>query len=364
LLIETIRQVGVSNYSLIARLTGLSAETVRYKVNKQLSKLGLGILVNIDYAQLGFTMGLLVVKPNPSAGRTWLDRASYLVLISKVMGQEKYVCLYALPNRFKKKYLDSIGELQKIGLIEEFTSAEISWVRYPPMRSEFFDLDTGKWKVDWKRVDMTQAEMGPTSHLINTDAKVDYIDTKILRYMQEDPTISPSKIAKNLGANARTIRYHYAEHVQKGKLILGNNVRWIKGLVPGRTPEIMQIAVVFRGLDPEELNSVRKLCNKIPFTLLEASLENRGYFAFIDIPMEYFHDTMSYIERYASPLGAKKEMVILDPAKTQFLIVPDELYDRERGWRLLQVQSPAVAAATATTSPAITSGEKSSPVAE
>ena len=52
LLIETIRQVGVSNYSLIARLTGLSAKTVRYKVNKQLSKLGLGILVNIDYAQL------------------------------------------------------------------------------------------------------------------------------------------------------------------------------------------------------------------------------------------------------------------------------------------------------------------------
>src|ERR1700689_3206417 len=94
LLIETIRQVGVSNYSLIARLTGLSAETVRYKVNKQLVKLGLGILVNIDYAQLGFTMGLLVVKPNQSAGRTWLDRTSYLILISKVMGQEKYVCLY------------------------------------------------------------------------------------------------------------------------------------------------------------------------------------------------------------------------------------------------------------------------------
>ena len=47
LLIETIRQVGVSNYSLIARLPGLSAETVRYKVNKQLRKMCLGNLVNI-----------------------------------------------------------------------------------------------------------------------------------------------------------------------------------------------------------------------------------------------------------------------------------------------------------------------------
>jgi DNA-binding Lrp family transcriptional regulator len=340
LLIETIRQVGVSNYSLIARLTGLSAETVRYKVNKQLSKLGLGILVNVDYAQLGFTLGMLIVKPDQNAGKTWLDRTSYLILISKVMGQEKYVCLYALPNRFKKKYMDSILELQKAGLVDEFESQEISWIRYPPMRSEFFDLDSGRWKVDWKRVDMTQSEMGPTSHLINTDAKVDYIDTKILRYMQEDPTISPSKIAKNLGANARTIRYHYSEHVQKGKLILGNNVRWIKGQVPGRTPEVMQLGVLFRNLEPEELNSVRKLCNKIPFTLLEAAFENRGYFAFMDVPLEYFHETISYLDRYTSTLATKKEMIILDPTKTQFLNVPDELYDRERGWRLLQVPTP------------------------
>jgi DNA-binding Lrp family transcriptional regulator len=335
--------VGVSNYSLIARLTGLSAETVRYKVNKQLSKLGLGILVNIDYAQLGFTMGMLTVTPDQNAGRTWLDRASYLILISKVMGQEKYVCLYALPNRFKKKYLDSITELQNSGLIDQFESSEISWIRYPPMRSEFFDLDSGRWKVDWKKVDTTQNEMGPTSHLINMDAKIDYIDTKILRYMQEDPTISPSKIAKNLGANARTIRYHYAEHVLKGKLILGNNVRWTKGLVPGKTPEVMQIAVIFKNLEPEELNAVRKLCNKIPFTLLEAASENRGYFAFMDVPLEYFHETMSYVDKNTSVIATKKEMIILDPTKTQFLNVPDELYDKERGWRLLQMGSQVAA---------------------
>jgi DNA-binding Lrp family transcriptional regulator len=343
LLIETIRQVGVSNYSLIARLTGLSAETVRYKVNKQLSKMGLGILVNIDYSQLGFSMGLLTVKPNPNADKSWLDRASYLMLESKAMGVEKYVCLYAIPYRFKKKYIDSITEIQKLGLIESFDYEEISWIRYPPMRSEFFDLDSGKWNVDWKRVDLTTSEMGPTSHLVNQDAKVDYIDAKILKFMQEDPTISPAKIAQKLGANARTVRYHYAEHVQKGRLILGNNVRWIKGITPGKTPEIMQIAAIFRNLEPEELNVVRKLCNKIPFTLIEASFENRGYFAFLDIPLEYFHETMSYIDRNTSVYNNKKEITILDPTKTQFLNLSDELYDKERGWRLMPVAATPTA---------------------
>jgi hypothetical protein len=126
-------------------------------------------------------------------------------------------------------------------------------------------------------------------------------------------------------------------------LILGNNVRWTKGLVPGRTPEIMQIAVVFRNLEPEELNSVRKLCNKIPFTLLEAAFENRGYFAFMDVPLEYFHETMSYLDRNTAVIATKKEMIIVDPTKTQFLNVPDELYDKERGWRLLQNQSQVAA---------------------
>ena len=340
LLIETIRQVGVSNYSLIARLTGLSAETVRYKVNKQLGKLGLGILVNIDYAQLGFSMGMLVVKPKPSSTSSWLDMANYLILVSKVMGAEKYVCIYAVPYRFKKKHIDSMTDLQKIGLVDTFDYSEISWIRYPPMRSEFFDLDSGKWKVDWKKVDLTQSEAGPTSHLINQDAKVDYIDAKILRFMQEDPTISPAKIAKNLGANARTVRYHYAEHVQKGRLILGNNVRWIRGQVAGKSPEIMQLAFLFKGLEPEELNTVRKLCNRIPFTLMEASTENRGYFAFLDVPLEYFHDTISYVEQYTSTLGSKKEVIMLDPTKTQFLNVSDELFDKERGWRLMPIQIP------------------------
>lgn len=338
LLIETIRQVGVSNYSLISRLTGLSAETVRYKVNKQLGKMGLGILVNIDYAQLGFSMGLLTVKPNPKAEKSWVDLASYLLLQSKNMGADKYICMYAIPFRFKKKYIDSISELQKLGLIDSFDTQEISWIRYPPMRSEFFDLDTGKWNVDWKRVDLTSSETGPTSHLVNQDAKVDYIDTKILRFMQEDPTISPAKIAQKLVANARTIRYHYSEHVLKGRLILGNNVRWIKGITPGRSPEIMQIAAIFRNLESEELNMVRKLCNRIPFTLIEAAFENRGYFAFLDIPLEYFHETMTYIDRNTSLFNSKKELAILDPTKTQFLNLSDELYDKERGWRLMPVQ--------------------------
>jgi hypothetical protein len=57
MLLETIKRVGVQNYSLLARLTGLNAETIRYKVNRHLTKLGLATTININYGELGLSFG-------------------------------------------------------------------------------------------------------------------------------------------------------------------------------------------------------------------------------------------------------------------------------------------------------------------
>src|SRR5580704_16567737 len=66
LLIDTIKRVGVSNYSLLARLTGLNPETIRYKVNRHLVKMGLGVFVNVNFADLGLAISLLTLKVNPA----------------------------------------------------------------------------------------------------------------------------------------------------------------------------------------------------------------------------------------------------------------------------------------------------------
>src|ERR1017187_4408633 len=91
LLIETIKRVGPSNYSLLARLTGLNPETVRYKVSKQLGKYGLSLTVNINYGELGFTLGLLKIKVDFSSGKAWFDHAHYLMLLCKVVGTDTYI---------------------------------------------------------------------------------------------------------------------------------------------------------------------------------------------------------------------------------------------------------------------------------
>jgi len=347
LLIETIKRVGPSNYSLLARLTGLNPETVRYKISKQLPKYGLGLTVNINYGELGFAMGLLKVRANSSSGKSWFDHTHYLMLLSKVVGTDTYLCIYGIPFRFKKKYSESMEELKKKRLIDDFEMTELYWMRYPPFRSELYNFETKCWQVDWKRIESTTQEAGVTSFSVNHAPKVDDVDIKILKYLKEDPTYGLAKLGKEIGVNPRTVRYHHTEHVVKGNLIIGNNVRWTWPLQQGKSTEIMQVMAGFKGLEQEDVATVRKLFNKLPFTWVEGGTEGKDYFAFMDVPILSFHDCVRFIETSLGALRSKLEVSILDSAKTQYMSVPDEMFDKRLGWRLFGAEDGPQAGAAA-----------------
>jgi DNA-binding Lrp family transcriptional regulator len=332
LLIETIKQIGVSNYSLLARMTGLNPETVRYKVNKQLTKYGLGVQVNLNHAGLGMAAGLVVVDADPS--REWLGEVSYLFFEGKVIGAAKYVGLFAVPFRFKKKYADVLAYLKQQKQIADFQVYDAKWMRYPSFRAEFYDFDAKKWNVNWSKVDTTQGESGATSLDINREAEVDYFDVKILKAMQENPTVSLARVAAEIDANPRTLRYHHAEHVVKGKFILNSNVRWKRPMLEGKPGELMQMLALFRGVGQEGVVKARKLMNKIPFTWVEGGSETGDYFALLDVPMERLYETTRYIEGNTDDVRNNLSIMMLDSMKSRYLYLPEEMFDPKRGWTL------------------------------
>jgi DNA-binding Lrp family transcriptional regulator len=332
LLIETIKQIGVSNYSLLARMTGINPETVRYKVNKQLTKYGLGVQVNLNHAGLGMSAGLIVVDADSS--KSWLDEVSYLFFQGKVIGASRYVCLFAVPFRFKKKYLDVLSYLKQRSSIADYQVFNAKWMRYPSFRPEFYDFDAKRWNVDWKRVEMTQGESGATSTDVDREAAVDYFDVKILKAMQLNPTVSLSKVASEIDANPRTLRYHHSEHVLKGKFILNSNVRWQKPLLEGKPSELMQLLALFKGIGESGVVTARKLMNKIPFTWVEGGSEAGDYFALLDVPMERLYETTRFIETNTEDMRNHLSMLMIDSQSARHLCIPEEMFDAKRGWTL------------------------------
>lgn len=334
LLIETIKQIGVSNYSLIARMTGINTETVRYKINNQLGRFGLSIQINPNYSELGLSFGILHVKATISSSISWLDEASYLCFAGKVMGSENYICTFAIPYRFKKKYNDLLQIFKNQRLIQEFEIRDALWFRYPPFRSEFYDFDERRWKVDWKKIDTIMNESGASSTVVNRDADVDFIDLKILKQMQLNPTISLTKIAHDIQANPRTVRYHHSEHVVKRRYVLNNNVRWSRPFTEGRVSEVMQCVISFISLKQDDVALARKLMNKIPFTWLEVGAGDNSYYSFLDIPINDFHETVRYIESHCEQIREKLAISILDSSRSRSFPIPDEMFDPRRGWTL------------------------------
>ena len=334
LLLETIKRVGVQNYSLLSRLTGMNAETVRYKVNKHLAKLGLATTINVNYGELGLSMGYMTVRPNGKSGKSWLDRMSYLVFVGKNVGANKFFCLTAVPFRLKKKYMDSLEQLKTEELVEGYEYKELYWMRYPPFRPEFYDFDLRAWKMDWNRFDMSMGEIGPSFLSVNRDSKVDFVDLKILSALLRDPTTPLARTAKEMSVNPRTVRYHHSEHILKNNFILSSNIRWVKPVQEGNPGGVMQAVILAKKLDEEGLQKVRKFCNSLPFTWLEAGNEEKDYLAIVDIPLPEFQTCIQQVEMHLAEVGESYEVTILDASKTRPLSIPDEMFEEERGWRL------------------------------
>jgi hypothetical protein len=181
---------------------------------------------------------------------------------------------------------------------------------------------------------MTLSEIGPSFIGVNRESDVDFIDLKILTAMMKDPTVPLAKTAKEIGVNPRTVRYHHAEHVMKNGFILSNNIRWIKPFQEGNPGGVMQAVIISKKLDEKGMTQVRKFCNSLPFTWLEAGTEDRTYMAVVDIPLADFQTTVQQIEVHLQGVGESYEVEMLDPSRTRPLTIPDEMFDPKRGWRL------------------------------
>ncbi|MDG7007195.1 MAG: hypothetical protein JRN06_02990 [Nitrososphaerota archaeon] len=141
-------------------------------------------------------------------------------------------------------------------------------------------------------------------------------------------------MAAELDVNPRTLRYHHAEHVVKGKFILNSNVRWKKPILEGRPGDLMQILALFRGAGQEGVAKARKLMNRIPFTWIEGGSETGDYFALLDVPLDMLYETTRYVESNTEDMRSNLSIVMLDSQKSRHLYLPDEMFDPKRGWTL------------------------------
>ncbi|MFQ5871558.1 MAG: AsnC family protein, partial [Candidatus Geothermarchaeales archaeon] len=231
-LVEAVKRFGPRNYSLLSRVTGIPTETVRYKIDHQLVRTGVRVHVSVDYHKLAMvrTWGTFYFEEdNDIISKGVLEalaKIGYLTYHGQVLPHGKFVVAHCIPARFYDDYRKFLEGLVDVGILKSFAMNRLDFLRHLSMKPEFFDFKRRKWKIPWDRLDPGEARV---PHIISeprTEPLADKVDLFILKELQLDCTRSLAAIARKLGMNYKTLRYHYLEHVAQRNLIDKYVVRW------------------------------------------------------------------------------------------------------------------------------------------
>jgi len=337
-LVEAVKRFGPRNYSLLSRVTGIPTETVRYKIDHQLVRTGVRVHVSVDYHKLAMlrTWGTFEFEEdNQIISKGVLEtlaKIGYLTYYGPVLPHQMFVVVHSIPTKFYEQYWKLLEGLVDVGILNSFEMSSLDVVRHMSMKPEFYDFKRKRWKIPWDELDPRDVTVPHVSSEPRTEPLADKVDLFILKELQLDCTRSLAAIARKLGINYKTLRYHYLEHVAQRNLIDKYLVRWQGTVTKDVRNQLMVLALTIRGLGQVERNEVERVFHSLPFTLLDAfSSEDNLYMAQVIMPSNQYADTLDYVRMHTSGYKGRMNVYIIDPTAPAFTL-PYELFDIEKGW--------------------------------
>ena len=333
-IIKAIQKVGPKNVSLLSRLTGAHAETIRYKVKKQFGRLGFKIHADVDYAKLGLSLhwGTFQFSPKYLASAKsifkTLNEVGYLTYYGKVVPQGYYVALFALPTDATQEYHAILGELKKVGVLTDFSFDEVLVSRHNMMNPKYFNFQSGKWEVDWSKVKLEDARPLERDER-RAAAEVDSFDLLLIKELQIDALQHIVGIARKLKLHQKTLEYHYRTHVQKQKLIPTYVVRWMRNIEKTLAHSVMVTRLTFKRLTTNDFLRVQAAVSKIPFLWAEELLHDGTYVATLCIPVQETLSTFDYLNSQVPDLSEKVQLGFIDQGDAWLYTIPYQMFQKK-----------------------------------
>lgn len=332
-IVEAIQKVGPKNISLLSRVTGAHAETIRYKVKRQFPSVGLQLKASPDYKKLGLTEYWGMLKFSPKMSRRAqtvllsLQQEAYLTSYGRIVPQGRYAVQFALPVDMAKAHRELLQSLADAGVLEGFDLEEVAAGRLTPMNPRYFNFQSDRWEVDWGRVSGESGKPLPVTK--DVPAEADKLDLMLVKETEEDPLQHIVSIARKLKIHQKTLEYHYRAHLLKQRLVPSFVVRWSPGPVNTEAGPTMIGILMFSRLGPR-FDEVQRAVSKIPFTWAESALKDGRYVATVCIPVNEAVPVYSYLDSELGDLSDKVEIGYLKRSERRAFSVPAHLFNE--GW--------------------------------
>jgi len=267
---------------------------------------------------------------------TAMSELCYVQSFSKSLPDGRYVVNISVPAEHVSSMSRLLNHLKEHGMFDYLDLFEFEWFRNPPMKSEYYDFDEGRWDFDFAGPHAENLEAA--KYAPSAPTKFDAIDLLIIQQLQKDANKSLKEIADELKMNYKKLAWHHNTHVVGRNLLRGYSIRWTgtkydfkNERARHRKHSYVWGIILARNVDELNLAYMRQKLNQLPFLWAEAGGKN--YYAEFAFPVDYVTESLLYVSEAVSRIRDRVKMITPDQTNAISFSIASQLFnEKTRQW--------------------------------
>lgn len=336
-LIEAINRVGIQNVSLLSRMTGMPTETIRYTMKKRFPKIGLNVRTPMNHSALGLERYFVSMRLTGGAERfessivKGLSSNAFLTYWCKAPVERRNLAFFSVPVSLVDEFQGFLNSLVKEDVLADYNSERLEWSRHPELKSRYYNFATGEWSINWDKIKRSSETppAPPRNEEPSASPEIDVTDTLIIKELQLDSWRNIAEIARKLGLNERTVRWHYRKHV--ADIAPSGYVNWIP-VTPKELTKAVGLIHEFNSVSKETLAKLRFVFNNFPFSWFEGGRGDGYYHAQSALPAGHFMESLRFLNASLGEIVESWKTWTIDLSTKVVYSMPYENFDSEKGW--------------------------------
>lgn len=337
-LVKLLTEVG-PDIPEISRRLGQFKESVRYRYKEKILNKGFAVQANVDHERLGLRRVKVVLDFAKEYRRfsesilASMNELCYLVGFAKTMPRGYHVASFSVPREFVDDLKSFLNAMKEKGMFSRLDIIDFDWIRFAPMKAEFYDFDTGIWDFDW--TSKATSDFGSAQYMPSSSTKFDYVDLLLIKEFQMDANRSLKEISDKLKVNYKKLAWHYATHVIAKHLLNGYSVNWMGTRYDYEIEKVLHrqhryfaVFLLVRDVTEYETMSLRQAVDRLPYLWSEAVGGNYGCeFSF---PVDFVVEGLQYLTEAISAVKEKTEIYTVDQSEAVTFTISYSRFDQAR----------------------------------
>jgi len=335
-LVKLLTEVG-PDVPEISRRLGQFKESVRYRYKEKILNRGFAVQAKVDHEKLGLRRVIVVLdfaenyRKFSESILASMNELCFLVSFSRTMPGGYYIASFSAPREFIDQLKFFLSEMKEKGMFSRLDFVDFDWMRVVPMKSEFYDFDTGRWDFDWTTT--ATSDFGSAQYMPSNPAKFDYVDLLLIKELQMDTNKSLKEISDKLKVNYKKLAWHYTTHVMARRLLSGYSVNWMGtrydyGIEKAlhRQHQYFAVDLMVRRVTEYETMSLRQAVDRLPFLWSEAVGVN--YFCEFAFPVDFVVEGLQYLTETISAVKERAEIYAVDQSNAASFTISYNRFDQ------------------------------------